>query len=90
LAASCRSFTPAASDHFETEVWHSGDMAFTLICFGKGDRSSNRSLGKSCSAYHQNRRSTIALFCRYSSRFSPYVTMLMITEAPASAPHRVP
>jgi hypothetical protein len=32
----------AAIAHFDTDVWHSGDIALTWICFGIGDRSPNR------------------------------------------------
>jgi hypothetical protein len=32
-------------------------MAFACTCFGNGERSSKRSVGKFCSAYHQNSRS---------------------------------
>jgi hypothetical protein len=43
---------PVAAAHCETEIWFRSDIAFTSICFGIGERSSKRSLGKVCSAYH--------------------------------------
>ena len=59
---------PAVTTHFDTDTWHKGDIALTLTCLGNGERSSKRSVGKFCSAYHQNSRSMIWLFC-CSSRF---------------------
>jgi hypothetical protein len=56
---------PAARTHLDTDVWHSGDIVLTFIWPGIGEMSSNRSVGNSCSAYHQNRRSMICLKVRF-------------------------
>jgi hypothetical protein len=42
---------PAASVHFDTDVWQSGDIALTFTCLGIDEMSSNRLVGNSWPAY---------------------------------------